>query len=139
MEEKLLDIAEVARYLNLSEESVRELVEKGDLPAYKIGGVLLRFKKGQIEDYCKRRDSTFIVEKAALLNKGVKREFTSIGTDKRLNVSRERLWIDRKNVSGPSEVRYTFLERLEDFLYYNDFYILSLILLALIVLAVFGF
>ena len=130
MEEKLLNIDEVARYLNLPEKAVRELVEKGDLPAYKIGGSLLRFKKEQVESYRRRRDSVFITEKASYLNK--KRQ----GAD----IDRQRLWIDRKNTLELSKATsYSFWERLEDFLYYNDFYILSLILLILIVLAVFGF
>lgn len=126
MEEKLLNIAEVAGYLNLPEDAVRELVEKGELPAYKIGGQLLRFKKEQVEGYRRRYDSLFKGE----------------GPSKRQEADsdRERLWIDRKNVPDlKNAASYTFWERFEDFLYYNDFYILSLILLILIILAVFGF
>ncbi len=103
MEEKLLNIGEVAVYLNMSEEAVRELVQKGDLPAYKIGGALLRFKKEQIEGF----------------RRGVK-----------------PVRIKPMEAAG---VKYTFWEALEDFLYYNDFYILSFIILVLILLAVFGF
>jgi excisionase family DNA binding protein len=119
MTEKLLTVEEVAQYLGLSREAVKELVENGELPAYKIGGSFLRFKKEQIETYCRIRDSSSMTKKALFRDRGVKSNL-----------------LERK----PEDItRYTFWERLEDFLYYNDFYILSLILLALIVLAVFEF
>lgn len=133
MEEKLLNIAEVARYLNLSEKAVKELVEQGDLPAYKIGGDLLRFKREQVENYRKIRESSAFATKTLSQAKEADSKFKTIDADK------ERLWIGRSNALGPGKVKYTFLEWLEDFLYYNDFYILSLILLVLIILAIFGF
>ncbi len=120
MSEKLLTIEEVAQYLNLPEETVRELAEKGELPAYKIGGSFLRFKREQIEIYRRRRGSIVMAERALFRDRGIK--------SSRRDVSRSR-----------ETIRYTFWEKLEDFLYYNDFYILSLILLILIVFAVFKF
>jgi len=105
MNEKLLNIKEVARNLDISEDAVKGLVEKGELPAYRIGGSFLRFKGDQIEAYLRRKNAS------------------STGQD-----AHERF-----------SSSYTFLEKLEDFLYYNDFYILSLILLILIALAAFGF
>jgi excisionase family DNA binding protein len=130
MDEKLLTIGEVAQHLNLSEEAVKELVEKGHLPAYKIGGIILRFKKEQVESYCKKHNSAMMADGALPQDKSVKSNY----------VNRQRLWINHKDTSGPSETSsYAFIERLEDFLYYNDFYILSFILLILIVLAVFEF
>lgn len=48
-EERLLNINEAAEYLELSPEEIRKLVDKGEIPAYQIGGVFLRFKKSQIE------------------------------------------------------------------------------------------
>ena len=109
MNEKLLTIGEVAQYLDLSKKAVEELVERGELPGYKIGGSFLRFKREQIELYRRRAEG--------------------------------HLWVDRRNVPRPAGITtpYTFWERLEDLLYYNDFYILSLILLILIVLVVFEF
>ena len=109
MGEKLLTIEEVARYLNLPGETVKELVEKGELAAYKIGGSFLRFKRDQIEIYRQRAEG-------------------------QLRVAGHPNVLKAENVKP-----YTFWERFEDFLYYNDFYILSSILLALIVLAVFEF
>ena len=46
---KLLAIREVAQYLNITEKEVIELAERGVIPAYKVGGVYLRFKKEQID------------------------------------------------------------------------------------------
>lgn len=48
-EEKLLTIREVAQMLGISEKEVIELSESGKIPAYKIGGVYLRFKREQVE------------------------------------------------------------------------------------------
>lgn len=52
-EEKLLTIRDVSLILGISEKEVVDLVEKGLIPAYKIGGVYLRFKQEQIEEFKK--------------------------------------------------------------------------------------
>ena len=133
MSEKLLTVEEVSQYLNLSEEAIKELVEKGELPAYKIGGSFLRFKKLQVELYQRRRDSDFLAKKALSRDRNVRDSFVKERTE-------GVLWFDRGRVSRSGKViSYTFWEKLEDFLYYNDFYILSVILLVLIVLAIFKF
>jgi len=46
---KLLAIREVAQYLNITEKEVIELAEQGIIPAYKVGGLYLRFKREQID------------------------------------------------------------------------------------------
>ena len=53
MQEKLLTIRDVAILLGVSEKEVMDLAESGSLPAYKIGGVYLRFKREQVEDFRK--------------------------------------------------------------------------------------
>lgn len=50
MTEKLLSTREVSRYLGISEEDLRKLVDKGELPAYRLGGTILRFRKDQIDE-----------------------------------------------------------------------------------------
>lgn len=50
-QEKLLTIREAASFLGVSEKEVIDLAEKGQIPAYKIGGVYLRFKRQQLEEY----------------------------------------------------------------------------------------
>jgi excisionase family DNA binding protein len=53
-EEKLLTVREVSIILSVSEKDVIEMVETGLLPAYKVGGVYLRFKRLQIEEFKKK-------------------------------------------------------------------------------------
>ena len=50
-EEKLLTVREVSHLLNLTEKAVMDLAESGAVPAYKVGGVYLRFKRAQVEEY----------------------------------------------------------------------------------------
>ena len=52
-EEKLLTVRDVSLILGISEKEVLNLAESGVIPAYKIGGVYLRFKKEQIQEYKK--------------------------------------------------------------------------------------
>lgn len=98
-EEKLLTIRDVALILNISEKEVIELAERGAIPAYKVGGVYLRFKREQIEEFQK----TFRT-------------------------------LAHKNV--PAQ-KYLFKDRLIDFFYFNDFYILSILLIILILVIIF--
>jgi excisionase family DNA binding protein len=53
-EEKLLTVRDASLILGISEKEVVDLAEKGALPGYKIGGVYLRFKKEQIQEFQKR-------------------------------------------------------------------------------------
>ena len=92
MTSKLFTIREVASYLNLTEKEVIDLAQSGDIPAYKVGGVYLRFKKEQL-DQVKHK----IKPNQALVS-----------------------------------IEGTFLERARDFLYHNDFYILSLVIVFLL-------
>lgn len=52
-EEKLLTVRDVSVILGVFEKDVLDLAEKGVIPAYKIGGLYLRFKKDQVEQYKK--------------------------------------------------------------------------------------
>lgn len=54
-EEKLLTVREVATMLGISEKDVLDLTENGSIPGYKVGGVYLRFKKEQVEQYKKHQ------------------------------------------------------------------------------------
>jgi excisionase family DNA binding protein len=93
-DERLLTIRDVAVTLGVSEKDVIELAESGKVPAYKIGGIYLRFKKEQIDEFRKSISS--------LKNK------------------------------QPVNPRYLFKDKLNDFLYFNDFYILCAVLIALL-------
>ena len=88
-EEKLLTVREVSSLLEISEKDVLDLAQSGALPAYKVGGVYLRFKPSQVEEF--RKKSTAVGQK-----------------------SRE----------------YGISQRIADFLYFNDFYIASAAIIA---------
>ncbi len=53
-EEKLITVREVSHILNLTEKEVMDLAENSTIPAYKVGGVYLRFKPAQVEEYRKK-------------------------------------------------------------------------------------
>jgi excisionase family DNA binding protein len=56
-EEKLLTVREVSALLEISEKDVLDLAESGALAAYKVGGVYLRFKPSQVEEFRKKSTS----------------------------------------------------------------------------------
>jgi len=51
VEDKLLTIRDAALILGISEQAVIDLAESSELPAYKVGGVYLRFKREQLEEF----------------------------------------------------------------------------------------
>jgi len=97
-EEKLLTVRDTSIILGMSEKEVLDLAENGTLPAYKVGGVYLRFKKEQIQEFLKS---------------------------------------DRQPVSKTvlPEREYPVADKVSDFFYFNDFYLLAaLIILVLLVI-----
>ena len=100
MKEKLLTIRETSQYLGITEKEVIDLAHEGKIPAYKIGGVYLRFKKEQLEEF---RKSSPLVHK-----------------------------------DTHEQHEYTFGERVKDFLYFHDFYILALLIIATLVFFIFS-
>jgi excisionase family DNA binding protein len=128
MPEKLLTIQEVARYLKISEEEVKRLVDIGEIPAYKIGGTFLRFRKEQIEAIRQEISSFETKESPQSLSA------TQVGpreygrhpyTDLEKEIKR------REPVSRQYD--YTFFERLRDLWYFSDFYIVSALIVAAVV------
>ncbi|MBQ7620459.1 MAG: helix-turn-helix domain-containing protein, partial [Treponema sp.] len=57
MDEEILTIEEVAKYLRVSERTVYDWAQKGEIPAGKIGTVW-RFKKSEIEKWVNDRLSS---------------------------------------------------------------------------------
>jgi excisionase family DNA binding protein len=49
MTDKLITLKEAAEALGVSENEVRSLVDKGEIVAYQVAGVFLRFKQEQID------------------------------------------------------------------------------------------
>jgi len=99
-DEKLLTVREVSLMLNISEKEVMDLAETGAIPAYKVGGVYLRFKREQVLGYQK----------------------------KAVSASPERFETLQKD---------NFADHLRDFFYFNDFYILAAVLIALLLMIIF--
>ena len=57
-QERLLTIRDTSRILGITEKEVITLAEDGRIPAYKVGGVYLRFKKEHIEEYKKKHKAS---------------------------------------------------------------------------------
>lgn len=53
IEEKMLTVRDVSILLGVTEKDVLDLAETGAIPGYKVGGLYLRFKKEQVEQYKK--------------------------------------------------------------------------------------
>ncbi len=130
MPEKLITIREVAGHLNISEEEVKRLVDIGEIPAYKIGGTFLRFRKDQIDAIRSEISSVEAEEpehgKAALDAHGrPPHPYTDLEKD-----------IKRKEPLT-RQYDYTALERVRDFFYFNDFYILSFVIIGILMYFIF--
>ena len=97
-QEKLLTIREAASLLGVSEKEIIDLAQDGRIPAYKIGGVYLRFKRQQLEEY--------------------KEKFLS-------------------HLNQEPEEKYTLMEKISDFFYFNDFYMLAALIIVLILVIIF--
>jgi len=54
MAEHLLNAKETAEYLGITERELKKLVRIRVIPAYKIGGIYLRFKKSQLDQAAAR-------------------------------------------------------------------------------------
>ena len=130
MPEKLLTIAEVAEYLKLSEEEVNRLVDIGEIPAYRIGDTFLRFRKEQIDAV--REDVVEIEYKDPSHSKPVldasghpTHPFTDMEKD------------TKRKIPTTRQYDYTFIERVKDFFYFNDFYIASFAIIGLLMYLIF--
>ena len=97
MKEKLLTIREASHYLGITEGQIIDLSERSIIPAYKVGGIYLRFKKEQ------------------------------------LDAIKDKI----KPTTKEDVVEYPFREKLSDFLYYNDFYIFSLLVISILIYLIF--
>ncbi len=49
--EKLFNLKTASDYLKISQRKLKRLVKKGRLPAYKIGGSYIRFKKEDLDNF----------------------------------------------------------------------------------------
>ena len=93
-ENRFLDIGEAAQFLGMPQKQIKDLVRDGKLDAYQIGGMFLRFKLKQLEDF---------------KNKGQAHTFRPYGK------------------------RSVFSDNVRDFFYFNDFYIIAVLLVAVLI------
>ena len=84
--------------LDISEKEVLDLSDSGKIPAYKVGGVYLRFKRDQVLEFKKK-------------NKPVSSE-------------------------PDTSTKYFFKDKLRDFVSFNDFYILAILLIFLLLIII---
>ncbi|KPK42191.1 MAG: hypothetical protein AMJ78_03275 [Omnitrophica WOR_2 bacterium SM23_29] len=107
VKEKLLTLEEAADFLGLSEEEVRAFVAQGKIPAYKLGGEFLRFKKDQIE-----------------------------ALRARIQILKSRsAFVDETIEEGKAEEKkeYSAWERIQDFIYFSDFYLFAAVLILILI------
>jgi excisionase family DNA binding protein len=130
MPEKLITIKEVAEYLHLSEEEVKRLVDMGVIPAYKIGGSFLRFRKEQIDAIKSEIDSIEAQEP-----EHAEPVFDTEGHPTHPYTDMEKEIKRRQPITRQYD--YTFAEKIRDFFYFNDFYIFSFIIIGILIFLIF--
>lgn len=118
MSDKLLTIEELSLYIHISEEGIEKLVEEGFIPAYKICDSFLRFRKEQID---------------AIYDEILKRakEFGITSSYHPAELTKE---IEHYHKSG----RDSFFDKVKDFVYFNDFYIISFAVIAVLLVFIFN-
>jgi excisionase family DNA binding protein len=120
MPEKLITVKEAAEFLGIPRIKIRELVEKGELPAYKIGGKFIRFRKEQVEtiqNEIRRRVNTNHLAGGGGGEAPKAKEYPAAVKD-----------IAYSESLG---------DRVRDFLYFNDFYIVAGVLTVLLLFFIF--
>ena len=118
MADKLITIEELSLYLHISEEGIEKLVEEGVIPAYKICDSFLRFRQEQIDAI---RDE--ILKRA--LDYGITEEYHPVELTKEIEHYHH---LPQDN----------FLDVIKDFIYFNDFYIVSLFLIIGLLIFIFN-
>lgn len=132
MPEKLFSIKEVADYLKISEEEVKRLVDIGEIPAYKIGGSFLRFRREQL-DAVKSEISLIEGEVPEPASGDQRRRAANTAAHPYTDMERD---VKRREPLA-RQYDYTFPERIKDFLYFNDFYILSFLIIGVLMYLIF--
>jgi len=129
MPEHLLNIKEVAEYLGVSEEEVKRLVDIGEMPAYKIGDSFLRFRREQVDAV---KAEIGDVEKKDPGRMEIKVDSKGKPTHPYTDLEKE---LKRKK-PVTQQYDYSTAEKLRDFFYYNDFYILSAVIVAVLLVII---
>jgi len=115
MPEKLLTTEEAASYLDIAEEEVVKLSQKGELPAYKIGGAFLRFRREQLDAIRKE----ILPRKAQAIHREA--------APKRPSAF----------YHAEEPVQASLRDTLADFFYFKDFYIISAAIVVILLFVIF--
>jgi len=97
MMKKFLTSREAAGYLRIDEDELQDLIRKGKIPSYNIGGIYARFKVDDLNFYCRKNPRSARAKKE----------------------------------------KQGFADKIKDFFYFNDFYILSSIAIIVIIYFIF--
>jgi excisionase family DNA binding protein len=114
MPEKLFTLKEVASYLNIPDNYVERLVEEGIIPAYKIGGSFVRFRKEQID---------------AIINE-IREDYEVLRTSDSIKVA-------ARVKTEEGGMKDSVLDKVRDFFYFNDFYIIGAVVIAALLYVIF--
>jgi excisionase family DNA binding protein len=113
---KLMTLKELSDYLNVREQDIIELIDLNVIIAYKIGGELLRFRKEQIDATRSEIDARL----SELSGKSPGSAETTL---------KERI----RAIDG-EKITSSFTDRIKDFFYFNDFYLISVCLIILLLM-----
>jgi len=113
-----MTLRELSEYLNVKEERIIVLVEKKVIFAYKIGGELLRCRKEQIDAIRSEIESRIL-------------------EDDRVEGGTSHYVRKKPGVYSKKGEEDNFQEKWSDFLYFNDFYIVSGVLIAILLIIIF--
>ena len=116
--EKLWTTTEVANYLGVSEDDVERLVLEGQLTGYKLGGEFLRFRPDQVKRLKDQLGARRLTGGSTL--KDTPRETAASPVSQGKPAS---------PIHHPAGGGLSWQERVRDFVYFYDFYILSFFLL----------
>jgi len=118
MPEKLFTIDELSEYLGISEEKIHSLVDEGVICAYNIGGEFLRFRKEQID--------------------AIQSEITPLVKESdKIAISDVRAKVKERHNMLKYRDGVSFSQWISDFLYFYDFYIVSSLIIASLLVVIF--
>ena len=119
--EKLLTLEEAARALGIPPDDVEGLIRSGRLPSFRLGGALLRLRQSDVEalrsEIARRPDSP------------PRQVVTSEAGRGAPTLSRPSPTPEVSTASRPA----TAWDRIVDFFYYNDFYLIAFLIVLVLV------
>lgn len=103
LKEEYLSVREAAEMLEIGEDELRQLAHENKIPSHNIAGVFLRLKKKEVED---------------LKN--------------RWRIGRDLFPAGHEHVLPEAVEKASWTEKLSDLWYFNDFYVMCSVIIALL-------